>query len=374
MNCKKCGNVLAPTDTSCKICGEPVVTSPNVASTGNPTGMTFMVPPSEPINVQNNQTVEQNVITPAPSAVPSGVGPTTMPSQEIPTNAPVQEQPVQNVMSMNTATNMNIQEPTPVVPNNQPLTQEVPVNASIPPVNGNQMGQQIIPPQMNVEANNTIQTPQQGMPSGEPTEPVKKKDSPILVAILLILLIAIIAFIVIYLTKPFDKNKKTDDNTTNQEVVDNNNTENTTYPAWMNYLQEQNITNITLERTSLDAEKKIASLNNDNLNTIFAKLANYKLIKRYHEGAGVADGDILTIEYTKGDDNYDVKMVNGIIFADSESLKDEELRDIFEKSEHTTENEELKDREGTFYNYELDNYESTILDEFFVTEKIEENQ
>ena len=97
-------------------------------------------------------------------------------------------------------------------------------------------------------------------------------------------------------------------------------------------------------------------------------------------GYEVAGSDIMDecslpdVEYTKGDDNYDVKMVNGIIFADSESLKDEELRDIFEKSEHTTENEELKDREGTFYNYELDNYESTILDEFFVTEKIEENQ
>lgn len=377
MNCKKCGNVLAPTDTFCKVCGEPVTNeSPSVTPTPNPAGMTFMTPPSEPIINQNNQAIDQNIEAPTQNIVPNVMEPTGMPGQQMPNSAPIQAPPVQNMMPANTNENINIQGPVPVVPNNGPSILETPVNPSVTPINESLATPYGMPQQMNIESNNISQGSQPSVVEEEQAEPAKKKSSPIAVAILLIILIAVIAYIVIYLTKPFDKNKNGNNGNTPAEntPVENQNETATTKPAWMTYLQTQNITNITLERFPLEGEKKTATLTKDDLNNIFSKLANYQLIKRYYEGAGVADGDILTIAYTKDDNSYEVKITNGILWAGDVSLKDEGLRNALEESEHTIENEELKDKDGTFYNFVFGNYDKAILDEYFVTEKIEENQ
>lgn len=377
MNCKKCGNLLEPTDTFCKNCGEPVVSIPdtsvntnnNVVSNSAPSGMTFMSPPTE--STTNNQVQNAEVQNVSPNPIPT----------------PVPVQPVSLEQNINNS-NLTQQPVTPMLIENQTNNNQasMPLNQGVvSPLGGTTINQQppiaqqppVQPIQNTLQPNNVSQTQTVGTTiQDEPTEPVKKKSSPILIAVLVIVLLAVVGFEVIYFVKPFDKkdnNESTNnENNENQEVLTQE--ENNNYANWMNYLLDQNITSITLERIPLEGEKKTAPLINDNLNDIFSKLTNYQLIKRYYEGAGMADGDILTITYTKDDISYEVKITNGILWADSDSLKDDELRNILEESEYITENEELKDKDGAFYNYVFDNYDNTIFDEYFVTEKIEETE
>ena len=376
MNCKKCGNLLEPTDTFCKNCGESVVAIPdtsantnnNVVSNSAPSGMTFMSPPTEPTTNNQVQNAEVQNVSPNPIPTPVPVQPVSL-EQNINnsnlTQQPVTPMPIENQTNNNQAS--------------MPLNQGV-----VSPLGGATINQQpttveqqpsVQPIQNTLQPNNISQTQPVGATmQDEPTEPVKKKSSPILIVVLVIVLLAVVGYEVIYFVKPFDKkNNNAAPNNENQEVLtpeENNNN----YANWMNYLLDQNITSIILERIPLEGEKETAPLINDNLSDIFSKLNNYQLIKRYYEGAGIADGDILTIAYTKDDISYEVKITNGILWADSDSLKDDELRNILEESEYITENEELKDKDGAFYNYVFDNYDNTIFDEYFVTEKIEETE
>ena len=376
MNCKKCGNLLEPTDTFCKNCGESVVAIPdtsantnnNVVSNSAPSGMTFMSPPTEPTTNNQVQNAEVQNVSPNPIPTPVPVQPVSL-EQNINnsnlTQQPVTPMPIENQTNNNQAS--------------MPLNQGV-----VSPLGGATINQQpttveqqpsVQPIQNTLQPNNISQTQPVGATmQDEPTEPVKKKSSPILIVVLVIVLLAVVGYEVIYFVKPFDKkNNNAAPNNENQEVLtpeENNNN----YANWMNYLLDQNITSIILERIPLEGEKETAPLINYNLSDIFSKLNNYQLIKRYYEGAGIADGDILTIAYTKDDISYEVKITNGILWADSDSLKDDELRNILEESEYITENEELKDKDGAFYNYVFDNYDNTIFDEYFVTEKIEETE
>ena len=372
MNCKKCGNALAPTDAFCPKCGEPItVEVQNVAPAPTPAGMTFITPPStEPTNNSNAQTITP-IQEPTPNVTPAAT--------EL-TSTPMQEPSIANVVPPIINNEANIQQPTSVVPNIAPTPQELTVNPSVTPINQSLAATQAMPEQTKAAPDNINQMPQPTVVPEQPVESTKKKDSPVLVALLLIILIAVIAFIVIYLTKPFDKsNNTTDNNTINQDVVDqksnNDNTENTSYTSWMKYLLDQNITAITLERTTSDGSgDKKTDLTKEQLSNIFSELSNYKLIKYYMEGSGFTFGDILTISYSVDDNNYEIKLANGTLWADDASLKDEGLRNALEESEHTTENEELKDKEGAFYNFKFDSYSSTILDDFLVEEKQEETE
>ena len=376
MNCKKCGNLLEPTDTFCKNCGESVVSIPdtsvntnnNGASNSAPSGMTFMSPPTEPTTNNQVQNAEVQNVSPNPIPTPVPVQPVSL-EQNINnsnlTQQPVTPMPIENQTNNNQAS--------------MPLNQGV-----VSPLGGATINQQpttveqqpsVQPIQNTLQPNNISQTQPVGATmQDEPTEPVKKKSSPILIVVLVIVLLAVVGYEVIYFVKPFDKkNNNAAPNNENQEVLtpeENNNN----YANWMNYLLDQNITSIILERFPQEGERLTTQLINDDLNDIFSKLNNYQLIKHYYEGAGIADGDILTIAYTKDDISYEVKITNGILWADSDSLKDDELRNILEESEYITENEELKDKDGAFYNYVFDNYDNTIFDEYFVTEKIEETE
>ena len=324
-----------------------------------------MTPPTEHSATQTQQlsgvqSVE-SIISPAPIQEP--VQPVITEQNNNVAGQPVNLTPIE--------TPSNINQPT------MTLNQSINSQMGEMPINGQSAvtpQQPPIQPIQNMVQSNSFQAPLTATTmQNEETEPKKKKNSPILVALLIMALLAIVGFEVIYFVKPFDKkdNNETTNNE-NQEVLTPE--ENNNYANWMNYILDQNITSIILERIPLEGEKKTAKLINDNLSDIFSKLTNYQLIKRYYEGAGMADGDILTITYTKDDISYEVKITNGILWADSDSLKDSELRNILEESEYTTENEELKDKDGALYNYVFDNYDSTILDEFFVSEKIEETE
>lgn len=343
MNCKKCGALLAPTDTVCKNCGEPVMPNPQPV----PQTPVQNQVPVQPVD-NGAQTINPTVST--PNIIPNIVtGPATEPIQQAPSmpQVPTQVEP----QPINQGINV-------VMPQNPGIT---PVTESTTqPVSTPQVAPTVVPNANIASAPVTTQA--------EPAQPEKKKNSPILVAILIIALIAIIAFYVIYFLKPFDNktngsNAKTPaENTTVETPAETA----TTQPTWMTYLQGQTITSITLERTTEDASgDKTVTLTIDQLNNLYTKLASYSLVKRYLEGSGFTYGDIITIAYAVGENNYEVKIANGMLVADTESLKDEGLRNALESSEHTTENEDIKDNDGVFYNYVFQNYDSSILDEYF---------
>lgn len=330
MNCKKCGNVLAPTDTFCQKCGEPVTptmpTQSVVPAPVEPVAQA-MAPVTEPV-APPVMPIE-GAITQAPSPAPAPIEPPPVMPQAMPTVPPTMPIDQTNGAQVNpNPAQINISEQSPVTPAPAPVQMSQPEAAEAP---------------------------------------VKKKSSPIVVALLLIVLIAIIAYIVIYFVKPFDKSK--DANNVDQTVTENTETPTATYANWMNYLLDKDISNITLERTTEDGTgDKTVTLTQDDLNNLFTKLMNFQFVKYYLQGSGFTYGDILTISYSVDENSYEIKIANGQLYADTESLKDEKLRNALEESEHTTESEDLKDTEGAFYNYKFVGYDSTIFDEYLVEE------
>lgn len=330
MNCQKCGNALVPGDAFCRVCGAPVPSNGMTAPTAQPAmldtnpssgAMNFV---QSPVNAAPVEPVVNNTI-----------------------NSVQQPQPV-------ASTPINPMPQQPVEPAMQPL----PPAESVAPINNLAPEMQPVTP-----TPAPIQQPMQQQATAVDDEPAKKKTSPVLILLLIVVLAGVVVFDVMYLPKMLGKNNSGSGSETPAPV------EETTveYAPWMNYLLEQNITGITIERLPLEGEKKTVILVNDNLRDVFTKLADYSLIKRYYEGAGVADGDTLMITYTKEEGNYEVKITNGILWADTSNLKDEELRNILEQGEHTTENEELKDKEGAFYSYVFNGYDTSILDEYFAS-------
>jgi len=337
MNCKKCGSLLEPTDKFCKICGEPVATEP----------VTNTIPVTNPVPTPT-PTEPSGITQPTENVIPQPVQPTPVVPEPAATFNPVP--PV---------------APAPAAP--EPLNPVPPVEPMAEPV---APPQPINPAPMGPTPSAPVEHP--NISTSEPAAPEKKKGSPVLVVLLLLALIAVISYIVIYFTHPFDKNNgPTDDN---NEISGENLGENTTYAAWMNYLLEQNITNATLDRIPQEGEKKTASLTTDNLKDIFEKLLNYQLVKNYTLGGGGQINDNLTIEYTKDDSEYVVRITNGIILADNSSLKDADLLNALEDSKQTIENEELlEDKENPpHYNFIFSGYDKSIFDEYFVTEKNED--
>lgn len=347
MNCKKCGNLLAPTDVVCPMCGEPVNANPLPQAPVEPTPVSV-----NPVPVTNEVPAGQPSVEPMTPNIPKIV----LPTEPAPAPMEAPAMPVPPVVPNQAEATVPTQEPVGITPINP-----APMNN---PVNPN-------PAQMNMGVQPQVAPTPMPQQDAEAT-PAKKKSSPIVVALLIIALIAIIAYIVIYLTKPFDKDKGTEN--TNETVVEApEETPTVTHANWMNYLLEKNINSVTLERmTEEGTDNKTVTLTQDDLNNLFTKLMNYQFVKYYLQSSETTYGDTLTISYSVDEKSYEVKIANGQLLADTESIKDEGLRSALEESEHTTENEDLKDTEGAFYNYKFLNYDSTVFDEYLVAETPEE--
>lgn len=325
MNCQKCGNALVPGDAFCRVCGAAV-----------------------PNNTMPAQ--DQNVAAPVPNAgamnfVQSApAAPVEQPASAQPAVNPAQPQPVA-ATPINTPSASPMPEPVAPTPAPAPVA-PAPAPAVEP-----------VAPVPNTIEQPVMSSPNESLPVEEEGQ---KKKSPLLIILLIVVLLGVVAFDVIFFIKPFDKK----DNGTAEPTET---TEPTTpeFSSWMNYLLGQNITDVVLERTTEDGSgDKTATLTTDQLSAIFTKLLGYQLSQQYLEGSGFTYGDVLTINYTVNEESYSVKIANGSLFADDVSLKDDGLRAALEESEHIVENEDLKDKEGAFYNYKFQNYDSTILDEY----------
>ncbi len=342
MNCQKCGSVLEPTDSFCKNCGEPVPMQsvPEAITQAMPNDPTPNPIPNIITGPINGESVA------APVAPVNNVDPT-------PAVAP-EPLPMQNTAPMvnETANVINQVEP-------QPVPAQAPV---MPPIENN--------PNLNMNQA-PVNNATSAAPTETPAEPAKKKNSPILVAILIIALVAIVGFEIIYFVKPFDKkeNNTPTEDTTQEETTDTV----VSYSNWMNYVLTQNITDITLVRTNESGDIKNQRLSEDDLNNIFTKLANYTLLKVYSNNTisnkkTFASDDKLIVAYTKDNKSYELKIDNGNVGVSAGEV-DNDLVVAIEESEYTEENEKLKDTEGTTYKFMIQGYDSAIFDEYFVSEK-----
>ena len=191
------------------------------------------------------------------------------------------------------------------------------------------------------------------------------------IALLIIIIVILAALCILLATGTISfKSNDVDTNKPNDNVTDNNitnenndsNLQTSNYDAWMNYILEQNITNINIDRREDDYHAKI-NLTTTQLKGLFSKLMNYKLVKYYLQGSGFVYGDIITISYSVNNNNYSVEIGNGEIWADD--VKDQGLLNALENSKDSVENEDDKDMPGAYFNYEFQGYESSILDEYF---------
>lgn len=207
-----------------------------------------------------------------------------------------------------------------------------------------------------------------------------QKNNKGVIALLVVIIVILSVLCVLFATGiiTFNSNK-VNDNDINENVNEGNGTtednsdddsQENNYAVWMNYILEQNITNVNINRSRYadnpdDEYHAKINLTTEQLKGLFSKLKNYTLVKYYLQGSGFTYGDIITISYSVNNTNYSVKIANGQLWADDVSIKDSGLLNALENSDHTVENEEFKNMEGAFYNYRFQGYEDTILDEYF---------
>ena len=200
----------------------------------------------------------------------------------------------------------------------------------------------------------------------------QEKNKNGIIALLVVIIIVLLTLVVLFATGTisFKHGEANTNENNNQQTNESNDAQTNNYATWMNYILNQNIVNINIDRSRYAEDPKDeyhgkVDLTTEQLKNIFSKLMNYNLVKYYLQGSGFTFGDILTISYSSNGTNYDVKIANGQLWADEGSLKDNNLLNALENSSHTTENEDVKNMEGAFFNYRFQGYDNSILDEYF---------
>lgn len=325
--------------------------------------------------------------TPVPPAAPVGavppVGAEATPMQQMP-QAPVGPVPTQPQPIPQTVTPVQtpeVQQPTPVVtpePVMQPVSpqptlvdspvvqpvQPTPVDNSQAPVQSPQMQQ----PVSNVNTTEISGTLASGSDNLDGTE---KKKTPVVMILITILVVAGVGvFLFLYLTGKINFGGNSSNG---EETVDTGETT-VELASWMNYLLEQNITEVKLTRTTEDGSGDAeVVLTTNQLREVFTNMMNYNLIKGYTSGTGFTYGDVLSITY--GDENYNLEIAGN--WFRSSNLQDQNLLDMLDTSVSETRNEENKDEDGNFVYYLLNDFDTSIYDGYFTTaieeETVEEN-
>lgn len=195
-------------------------------------------------------------------------------------------------------------------------------------------------------------------------------------ALLIVIIVILATLCVLFATGTisFNSNKKNDNEINNNvnDKVDDSILQENNYAAWMNYILEQEISKISIERHIFTGmgdsyEKSVKNIDVEQLKSIFNKFMDYSLKKTYYVAGGYPEGDILNISYVVNGTTYDLQIANGLIW-DAENIADINLVSKFENSEHTSVNEELKNNQNDYiihYNYKLDGFTNSVFDEYF---------
>ena len=190
----------------------------------------------------------------------------------------------------------------------------------------------------------------------------KKKN--LIIGVTVCVIILIVAALVYFLFIKKDDKKETNGKENNQQEKAND--DGVAYKPWMNYLLEQNITNIELIEYPCpeDQTDRNIKIDKDKLKDIFKKLSNYKMKLSYSIGIGGACGQSLSIKYLKNGVEYEFQF--GPVYFSSSISDDGEDKDFDNALSNSVDvkDENGKDEEGAFAIYDLDS-EEELLDEFF---------
>ena len=122
--------------------------------------------------------------------------------------------------------------------------------------------------------------------------------------------------------KQFEEKIEVTLKTANNETKIDNSTE------LIDYILNQKITKIEINREDCDNnDYRTVKLDTNKLKKILNTLNNYKLTKEIVEGAGASCVDSLSIQYSKGKNSYNIEILNDLIWID----KDYDLEKILDK-------------------------------------------
>lgn len=331
-------------------------------------------------NAVESQIMSQNITSPevpmagTPQVTPQSVG--QMPVNFMSTDMQQQSVPMSNQIPQEMVTNQTV----------APFGQQ-----SIPSV----MQQQVQTPVMPMQSQSMMQPMMGGVPPQVPimsilmqtstdvndTMASKKTKTPILMIIITILVVVGVAvFLVLYLTGKINFGASNTNNQGNGNTAEEiNNQEDNVLMSWMNYLLDQNITEIRLSRytendgsISNDAlsNPTVVTLNTEQLENIFANMTSYNLIKYYSSGSVIDTTDELKVTYTSGDNSLVFMISGGRISFDNNG----NLLELFENSEHIIQDDGETSRDSDNYSFILENFDSDFYDEYFVSQNGENVQ
>jgi len=311
------------------------------------------------------QGVENQGIANTPQAVNSPVeqAPVNFVSSDVPT----QSAPIPNQMPQGMTTNQNV---SPMGPQPMPGIMPQQVQSPVMPMQQQPMMGGGMPPQMPIQS-----MPMQNGTYADDTTDNKKNKTPILMIIITILVVVgVVVFLVLYLNGKINfgaNNTNNQGNGNTAEEIDNVQ-EDTILTDWMSYLLEQNITQIQLIRYDEDnpSNSSNVSITTEQLSNIFRNMANYNLIKYYTTNDENNTKNELRITYMGSDSSLDFWISDGRIDFDDNS----DLLALFENTEYTIQDDGETSRDSDDYNFVLENFDSNLYDEYFVSANEEDNE
>lgn len=205
-----------------------------------------------------------------------------------------------------------------------------------------------------------------------------KKTNIVIIILVAIIIVILSALCILFATDTINFNSKvnsniktksdTSSNKTNQTETTNTTVSSENEKTWEDYLVSCHILNAKISRSrskdlgdNIDVDKTISLTIND-VNNIMKNLKNYNLTKSWSLGMGGYSRDKLVIDYEKNDSNYTFELINGIINVDK---LDDTFKEILDSDKTNEINTEYKDKETSFYYYNLDNYSDTLFDSYF---------
>lgn len=195
---------------------------------------------------------------------------------------------------------------------------------------------------------------------------MKEKNKNILIGVLIVIIIILLGIITLVLTGTIKlKNENNIENEDNNIIENNSETDNEI--SWTDYLLTQHILDAKMTRIRSkdlgDKEdiNKTITIDPNDLKIILSKMKDNKLIKTYSLGIGGPERDFLQISYEKNDNKYEFQMINGRIILDK---ADRELVDFFDNKNYEEKNTEYKEKDGSFYYYNINGYDENIFNEY----------
>lgn len=205
----------------------------------------------------------------------------------------------------------------------------------------------------------------------------KGKNNNAVIAVLVVIIVILGILCVLFATNTIsfnskvvnDNSKLSNENNSNLEEEENNSlVKEKVNSKWIDYLLSCHILEAKLTRVRSkdlgDNEdfNKTVTISLDDLKNILSKIRNSDLLKTYSLGRGGPDSDHLSVSYEYNEQIYKFEIYYGSIAVDN---LDNGLKTILENNNYNEKNTEYKNSDSSFYFYSIEDYSSSIFDEYF---------